>query len=446
MKEDIIKNAVEKLKLEDEAREKIKNECRRYAETVFLAQAAMRRRSIVRVLVAAALIAIMTVSVFAASRLIGFSLTRDGDEIKINASLPEENKDTDAPLRSWNSEEGEISVRLVFEFMPEDMSEDTTATHKYGGAQNNRAITFSGYDLRRSDLNAIIGNVDTAEKFTAGDKEAYLFVSQSASIYNKDLYVLFAEEDMVVHASVGYGISVDEIKAIAEGMCIMVTDDVNIALPISNQLNPGGENDIPFVITLTYDPVYRADLLAMGERGYYENPFGSYTVKVDKVEIFDSVKGFGSGLINEDFVRKFMGEDGEPITYKRTEMIYSGDEANGEKIRSSFGETIEMRKRFVCVTVTVDSTEAKEDVKPFLHTFSLGGLVETEDGSIERTQGHQNFVVDSTPGDHADKHDPIYRMDIGGGQWVLGYLLDAEECEGELYFYSREAELHYVIK
>ncbi|MBE6538485.1 MAG: hypothetical protein E7671_03365 [Ruminococcaceae bacterium] len=446
MKDNPIKNAMKSIRMKDETKEKIKNVCYEYESLALSPQAHRAGQVTLKVLAAVAVIALMTVSAFAASRLISFSMNKNGDEVEINASLPDENKDTDAPLRSWNSDEGEISVRLAFEFLPEDMTEDPTATHKYSGNGSNRSITFSGFDLRRSDLKTIVENIDTAEKFMAGGKEAYLLVSDSVSVYNKDLYVLFEEEEMVVHAIVGYGIGIDEIKAIAEGMSIVETDDVNIALPISNVPSPDSVSDIPFVITRPDDPVYRSDLLSMGETGSYENPFDSRTVRVDKVEILDSVSGFESGFINRDLIEKFVGENGELITYKRTEMIYSGDPAKGEKIKASFGETVETRKRFILVTVTTDCAGEEKDIRSFLHTFSLGGLVEAADGSIERTQGRQNFVIDSTPGAHADRHEPIYWKNIGGGQWVLGYLVDADECGGELYFYSRYAELHYVIK
>ncbi len=447
MKENPISSAMKNIRLGDGAKEEIKAACREQM-TVRNLHCGFCKRTAFKVIAAAMAIAVMTISVFAVSKLITFSMTQKNDEVRINAALPEENKDTDAPVRSWNSdkEAGEISVRLEFAYMPEDMSEDMTASHKYGGSVGNRAITFNGYDLRRSDLNAIIKNIDSAEKFMAGDKEAYLLISNDLSVYDKDIYVLFAQEEMVVHGIVGYGITVEEIKAIAEGMSIAETDDVIHALPIGNEPKSSDVPDIPFVFVHDDPKVYRSDLLAMGEVGTYENVFESMrSVNVEKVEMFDSISGFEDGVIRKDLVEKFTDAGGNLIPYNRTEVIINDDDvANGGKVKRTLGETLEMTKRFICVTVTATG-DTDENMKPFLHTFSLGGLAETEEGTIERTQGRQNFWIDGVPGEYADTHEPVYRKKVGEGRWVLGYLLDADEIGDELYFYSSYAELHYVL-
>ena len=446
MKENPISSAMENIRLRDEAKEDIKAACREQM-TVRNLRCGFSKRTGFKVIAAAIAIVSMTISVFAVSKLITFSMTQKDDEVRINAALPEGNEDTDTPVRSWNSdkEAGEISIRLEFSYMPEDMSEDLTASHKYGGSKNNRAITFSGYDLRRSDLNTIIQNIDSAEKFMAGDKEAYLLISNDLSIYNKDIYVLFAEEKIVVHGIVGYGITLEEIKAIAEGMSFAETDDVIHALPIANELNSSDVSDVPFVFVHENPTVYRSDLLTIGEVGTYENVFESRSVKVDKVEMFESIAGFEDGVIRKDLVEKFTDEGGDLIPYNRAEVIMNDDDvANGGKVTKTLGETVEMTKRFVCITVTATG-DTDENMKPFLHSFSLGGLAETEEGTIERTQGRQNFWIDGVPGEYADTHEPVYRKKVGADRWVLGYLLDADEIGNELYFYSSYAELHYVL-
>ncbi|MBQ8207981.1 MAG: hypothetical protein IJZ89_04510, partial [Clostridia bacterium] len=239
MKNNPIRSAIKHINLSDEAKARIKSACYEQGMTAGRSNSSFSPKTGFKILIAAAIITVLSVSALAASKFITFTMMQKDDEVRINAVLPEENKDTEAPLRAWNSNEeaGEISVRLEFAYMPEDLSEDMTASHKYGGSVNNRAITFNGYDLRRSDLNAIIKDIDSAEKFMAGDNEAYLLISNDLSVYDKDIYVLFAEEEMVVRGIVGYGITVEEIKAIAEGMSIAETDDAVHALPIANELN-----------------------------------------------------------------------------------------------------------------------------------------------------------------------------------------------------------------
>lgn len=443
MKKDLIKSAMDNVNLNNETKERIKKKCYECEDTVKNSDKGYKKRTAIRIFAVAAAIAVMTIGAFATSKFIKFSMTKNDGDVKINASLSHGANDAEKPLRSWNSDGCEISVRLGFSYMPEDMSEDPTATHKWGGTEVSRAITFSGYDLRRSDLNTIIRNISSAEKFIAGNREAYLLIESGASVYNKDLYVLFEEEEIVVHASVGYGITVEEIKDITAGMSISVTEDINSALPIANEINSSDVPEIPFVFYNEREPVLRGDLLEIGETGVYESVYDNKTVRVDGVDIYDSISGFESNIYRQDFVKNFVDEYGVFVPYKRTEVLYSGDVSKGEKPISNFGETVEMTKRFVVLNLTVTSDE--ENIKPFMSAFSLGGLLETEEFYIERTQGRQNFVIDSTPGKYADTHEPVYLRSLGNGQWELGYILDADECEDELYFYNREADLHYVL-
>ena len=448
MKDNMIKMSVEHIRLSDDARSRIKNACLEY-EGSKKNGGRFAARTGFKILVAVAAIAIMSVSVFAASRLITFSMTKNDDEIRINAILPEENRETNKPVRAWNadSEKGEISVRLEFDYMPSDLKEDLTATHKYSGDSLSRAITFVGHDLRRSDFNEIVKYVDEAEKFMAGDKEAYLLTWDSLVVYDKDIYVLFEKEEMLVHGMVGYGITVDEIKAIAAGMRIVEVEDINIALPISNELDDDSDDSIPKVVYSDPIYVYREDLLSIGEIGEYNGYFDQRTVRVDKIEMLDNISGYEKDFIRSDVIEKFTGDNGEFIPYMRGTRVMEGDIEAGERPRIVLGEETEMKKRFILITLTVteDEDDTDADVKAFLHTFSLGGLVETEEGHIERTQGWENFIINGAPETHADFHDPLYRKKLGENKWVLGYFLDEDEIGEEMYLYSHHAELYYAL-
>ena len=226
-------------------------------------------------------------------------------------------------------------------------------------------------------------------------------------------------------------------------MKITETADINIALPIANELSEN-RTDIPFVFKVEPLNVYRDDLLYVGEDGKYKDEFSDMTLRVDGFEIFDRVTGFEDGFINREFAEKFTNDEGELIAYNRAEAIISEDISAGEKPKISLGETVVMKKVFVCVTVTA-SGDTDENMKPFLHTLKLGGLVETDDGIIERTQKNQRFLIDGVPGEYAATHEPVYCKKAGDGKWILGYLIDEDEIVNELYFYSEYAELHYVL-
>ena len=435
----ILERAMCRIQLDEGQKQKMKNACLQY-------ESKKDRPSIkggFRLLAIASAAVLLCVGAFAASRFIRFDMEIKDDEVRIYAELSEEMKDTEEQLRAWNSdaEKGEISIRLEFSYMPSDMAEDETATHKYGGNAANRAITFVGHDLRRTSLDTVIENISSAEYFSARGRDAYLLVSDSISVYNKDVYVLFEEEDIVIHGIVGYGITVDEVKSIVSGMSISETDDSDKALPIGNEVSEKGDSDIPLVFYREPHYVYREDLLGIGDVGTYENGFESCSVTVEGAEIFDSLAGFSDGIIRFDFTNKFTDEKGSFTVYNRTEQLLDGEIVPGVKPKWVLGETVEMIKRFVLVTVETDS----ESARPFLCSFSLGGIVLTEENTIERTQGRQNFLIDGIPGENADSHEPIYIKNIGKGKWQIGYLLDSDEINDELYFYNSEVDIHFAL-
>ena len=126
-----------------------------------------------RILTCAAILFTLTVSIYAAVQWIDFRVVQDGDETRIHASL-NETVDTVAdreekPLRSWNAKDGEISVRLLIPDLPADMKERENTNGKYYSEDTSRSMTINGIDLRRSDLNQVIGgNADVKQMNVGG--------------------------------------------------------------------------------------------------------------------------------------------------------------------------------------------------------------------------------------------------------------------------------------
>ena len=167
MKENKIREATSKIKLSDEKKKEIIISCsRQVAEDNSIGRKSINK-PFLKICLVAVIAAILSVSAFAVAKLTGMNVTKDGTDVKINAALDSDRTETDAPLRAWNSDEelGEISVRLAFEFLPDDLSEDLTASHKYRGDKKERAITFRGYDLRRSDFETIVKNVSELKNY-----------------------------------------------------------------------------------------------------------------------------------------------------------------------------------------------------------------------------------------------------------------------------------------
>ncbi len=403
-----------------------------------------------RILCIAAVAVLLTVSVCAAVHLVDFSLFEDGNEAHINAGLTGP-ADTSEPLRSWNSDEGEISIRLDFAYMPDDMTEDMTANGKWGGDDVSRAITFSGFDLRRSDLDSVIGGVESTEQITVGEHKAYFIRSASEiALYDKTAFVLFEEEQLVIKAYVTYGIAEDELKAILSGMSIEETDDVSLALPITNET--GSDNiDIPDVMVVEKEKIYYNDLKKIGDTAEYafgpegEAPWIKYGITVEGFEIRDSFAGLSASAIErKDIVEKFTDDEGNLIPYKRTEII-RGD---GVNTFGSFGETVEMTKRLVLVTVRIEDfySNAGESPQLYLRSYSLYGLEKDENGLVKNYGRMGDWAIDSTPGTYSECNEVVYNEHLGGDLYRIGYILDTDELGGELLFSGFTPKIHYVLK
>jgi len=411
-------------------------------------------RVAVKLIAVAALISILTVGVFAATKLIEFSLKQNGDQIQISAKLPDRSNadianNESKPLRSWRAEDGEISVKLNFGYMPGDIVEDSTAPYKYSDEEFTRALTFVGHDLRRSDFETILASADSYTELNAGGNKTYIvYWDSETAFYNRKLYVLFEESELLVSAYVSYGITDDELREIAENITVIETDNTSEALPIGNEFNGNAETNQPDVWYVENPPEYYDDLLSLGDTGRYDGYYDSADVTVKSIEYYDTMADFdNSCIIHQSFVEKFVDENGNLIEYNRTELI-RGD---GETTFNKWGETVPMTKKFVVVTLSLDyeyggdAELSKFEIEaPFLHTFGLGELVLLDNGEV--MLDYNDYYYNRTPGKMATNRDPVYREYLGNNTWRLGYLLDIDKLEGELYFFSEYADIGYALK
>ncbi len=439
MKQNEIKKAVEKIRLPDDAAMRIECACR--ATNIDEQPRPFRARTGMRILIVAACVLALSVGVYATARLVGFYMERNGDTVNIGATLGRENLDeSESPIRAWNANEDEIMVKLVFGYMPEDIKPGKE-NGKYGGADNTRAMTFSGFDLRICDLDAVIGNIGTVEEFVAGSNSAFLVTSDSEiSLYNKSLYVLLEDEHMVIKAKVACGITDDEIKAIAAGLSIEETDDITLAIPISNEVGLGATQDVPFVISTGNTEISREDLLAIGDSAHYTGYTDEYNITVNKVEIMDGISSLDINCFYDGVLDKYgitLDDAGNFLPYGRTEVDYES---------GKFGDTVQMTKKLVVVTVELTGgTTAEVDAEyaklTFLQDFRLERLKYGEDGSI--SGGAKSYVVDRTPQKWATFSSPIYREKTGDSTYRIAYIIDEDQLDGELLFESYYAKIYY---
>lgn len=404
-----------------------------------------------KILACAALLSVLTVSVYAAVQWIEFRLVQDGDETRIHASL-NETGDTSAdreekPLRSWNAEEGEISVRLLIPDLPSDMRERENTNGKYYSDDTSRGMTVNGIDLRRSDLDQIIGGSADVKQIDAGGKPMYVISGHSeAAYFNRTAYILLEEEELVLKFWVSYGITDEELLAMASTLALEETDDPWLALPISNEVSDDSF-DWTTPIVIERDPIYEADLLEIGESARAANDW--YTATVNRVEIHDNIHVLNRhGITRKDYVESFIDDSGKLIPYTRTEKILVQD---GQGWSLQYGEDVSVTKKLYVVTLTMedvtinpdDEAANEEMLKACVNGFDLKGYT-ISDGKVEMT--FIDAAVNRKPESHSGNGEGIYREYLGNNQWKIAFLIDSDTAVGDLVLYDETCKIYVKIQ
>ncbi len=404
-----------------------------------------------KIMASVAILSVLTVSVYAAVQWIDFRMEQNGDEVRIHASLNETGENTgseDKPLRSWRAEYGEISVSLKIPDLPADMSEDQTANGKYGSEDSSRSMTINGIDLRRSDLNQLIGGVTNTKQLDVGGKAMYVVVGGEEDYYSRIAYIVFDEDELVLKLWVSYGITDDELSALASTMTLEYTTDALCAIPIQNELSGTANIDIPKVYYHPYDPIYEADLIEIGQSVRDENDW--YTATVNTVEVYDNINILNPNyILRKDFVERFTDASGKLVSYNRTEVIMIEEE--GKQATKQFGETVSAKKKLYVVTLTMEDVtmdeipEADRErmLKACVNGFDLHAYT-VVNGEIKMQSS--NAVVDRKPNAYADSSEIIYREYLGNNQWKVAYLIDEAEAEGNLVLNEYTGKIYVNIQ
>lgn len=436
-----------------ERKEAVLNALRREEAAEKNGNTAFSSRIPFKVLASVAILSVLTVSVYAAVQWIDFRMEQNGDEVRIHAGLNETGKNTtnneEKPLRSWQAEDGEISIRLNIPDLPSDMRERENTNGKYYSKDTSRAMTINGIDLRRSDLNEILGGADKAEQLDAGGKPLYVITSSSdAAFYNRTAFILFEEEELVLKLWVGYGITDDELLTMASTMTLEETEDALLAIPIKNEMTDNSDVDIPFVYVNEDDPINEADLLEIGESARDDNDW--YTATVNTVDVYDNINVLKPNyILRKDFVEEFTDTSGNLIPYNRTELILTVEE-NGTATRE-FGETVTAKKMLYVVTLTMaditmnDLSDAdREDMlRACVNSFNLYAYT-VENGEIQMQS--TNAVVDRKPEAYADSSEIIYREYLGSNQWKVAYLIDEDAADGNLMLGEYTGKIYVKVQ
>lgn len=129
-------------------------------------------------------------------------------------------------------------VKLVFNYLPDGSEPCPGDTSKY--------YVPSDEDESAHGISPILNKLDTdeemvfsnlsslsASEFTAGENPAYLIKKDSRISYDKTLYVVFEKEHYLVEVYLGYAITEDEVKKIAENITLEETDTANATTAVS---------------------------------------------------------------------------------------------------------------------------------------------------------------------------------------------------------------------
>ena len=405
----------------------------------------------IKIIASVAILSVLTVSVYAAVQWIDFRMEQNGDEVRIHASLNEtgENDTTEEkPVRSWNAEEGEISIRLNIPDLPSDMRERENTNGKYYSEDSSRSMTINGIDLRRSDLDQIIGGGDEAKQIDVGGKTMFVIGSSSdAAYYNRTAFILFEKEELVLKLWVSYGITDDELTALASTMTVEETTDILLALPIINEVLDDSY-DWTTPITVERDPIYETDLIEIGESKRAATDW--YTITVNKTEFFDNINVLNPGcILRKDFVNKFVDDAGNLIPYNRTEKLVIRD---GNNWSLQFGDTVLSQKKLLVVTMTMaeldfesfDEEDREGMLQACVNEYDIYSYTVT-DGIID-FNSPPDTVVDRRPESRADSSEIIYREYLGNNQWKVAYLIEEDIAEGDLVFYAYTGKVTVKIK
>lgn len=402
----------------------------------------------VRILISAAILAAVTVSAFAAAKWIELRIERDGDKVKIHAELNETGTSSKAekPLRSWRSEEGEISIQLNIPDLPADMTEDKTANSKYGGADNSRSLTFCAIDLRRGDLNQLKAGVTDVTCFDADGREVYVLKTGDANYYNRTAYMVFEEDELVIKVWVSYGITDEELTAMLTSLALEETDDPSVAVPVWNEMID--TDDTPDIFEGESTSEYARELSEINEPVRDANE--RFTATVKGVEGFDDARSLDfKYVIYKDLFYRFVNADGTLRPFERT--IVNTTFNDDGSFTKEFGESVQMKKKLYVVTLAMtdvdfsdcDEADREDMLLACINGFELDGY--TNDGDEIKITSF-SAVADRKLGQYTGNGEMVYRQELGDGLWKVAFLIDEDIAAGDMVLHGYTSKIYVKIK
>lgn len=259
----------------------------------------------------------------------------------------------------------------------------------------------------------------------------------------------------MVSALLGYGITAEEAKKIADGIRLEPASQENASITFSYAealtYNEDGEpeTDIPSD-TAYYIP---SSYYKIGDSLPAPLTFDpGLAMTVEQVEVYDSIRDFDRSYFYEgtykDRLAHYADTDGTLLSYDR--KYYT--EADGILTLPKLEQTRLTSRRFVCLTIQVASSR-KRDILKFSTYYDIEFYKENTDGTLVFDEEYVNeesfgkpIYFDTSLTDHNDPD--FFFTKIPAGQTVtfhIGYFVDEDHLD-EMFLRTDggSSEIYYL--
>jgi len=335
-------------------------------------------------------------------------------------------------------------VKLVLNYLPAGSEPYPGDTSKYyvpsddDEAAHGISPVLTKLDTDEEMVFSNLSSLSTME-FTAGENPAYLVKKDSSLSYDKMLYVVFEKEHYLVEAYLGYDITEDEAKKIAENITLEETDTANATTAVSYAASiEEAEKAAAEGSSVSEEEKLPSTYYQIGEVLPAADLYPSCEMTVEKVEFFDSVNDFDQSSFSPiGDMDEFVDSSGKVIDHERNEWSY-GD---GITTLSKIINTETVGRKFVYVTVSV-TNNSDTDENDFSVYNDIMFINEASDGKLEIAEDVDSYdnvywepmYFDASLTDNTNQH--FFYTKIPAGKTVtyhVGYFVD-DDLTNNIFF------------
>lgn len=401
-----------------------------------------RPKKFTSLLVAATIIIVSTVSVYAGSKLYDMYVEKNGkysEKLVLDKNILE--------LEKLSSVEHYDYIKVDFGYLPDDFIPVNEGKYSFSDTYAMGGLSLVLYDVSDCDkITADNTDVIDSQLTTINGNDVLYIQKQIYEKYSKDspaidkcFYMYFADFDYMLNGYAGTDISKEELYKILEGVTLSkgtkndcfstvckwnddVTEDESLNFDYSEYNN-------------AYNEKYNS-FFEIGDTIYLDNDI-PIELTVDSIEISDDLS-----MMNEEFKKKYLGENG---VIKPLEVICYGG-GDGVNSLSTIQEVKQFDLKYVYETVTFKNTSGTDiqDYCVYHSIINKSGLSMISD--IENLYNQYDNISYDENGDYSllewvyddfskeNTNNPNY-IDIPANSEVtvhIGYFILADSIDNNL--------------